>query len=546
MGTHVVSRCYVHCEGEGEKVVLAFPYDAAMVSEAKAIGERYFDWNTKTNLYPFTRLPQVVAFADKHGIEVAPEVRALVPAADKLERGQATRDAARLYLSHGLWPVPAWGITADAACRCPRGQDCARPGKHPRSVHVGPGPHDFSWRPLACATHEDVEARFASVGKYAHANLMLAIPEGMLVIDQDFDDGGRHALTTLTDRLGPLPETLSHDTPHGTHRIYRTPPAWVTRAWVGKDARNPLPAGIDLRVPGQILMAPPSQVPATNGPASYGPVTGTAIADLPAAYLDAWTPRKELARPARSGPVPSARAEAAASYVQARITGIAEDLAALKPGGRNTAIYTAALKVGSTLGAARSTPGAEQAAAPWTDEAAEDALMAAAERNGYIADHSTAAARSAIRSGLRNGFRSPRPLPDFKRPRAARALTYLAWRVQQGSEIGGRTALPALPGRHPDVHQEPDTARSACPSAVTSHSAAERVAEPNGVGACDLADQLSRSERQNVAPDWRDIVVRREEAEWQPKFGPLDRERTLAAEATGEQCRHLTGPDICP
>lgn len=43
--------------------------------------------------------------------------------------------------------------------------------------------------------------------------------------------------------------------------------------WQGR--RNPLPAGVDLRVPGQILMAPPSRVPASDGLASYGPVSGT-------------------------------------------------------------------------------------------------------------------------------------------------------------------------------------------------------------------------------------------------------------------------------
>jgi hypothetical protein len=491
-------------------VVLAFPYDAAMVSEAKAIGGRYFDWNTKTSLYPFTRLPWVVAFADKHGIEVAPEVRALVPAADKLERrGLATRDTAYLYLSHGLLPVPAWGITADAACRCPRGRDCARPGKHPRSVHVGPSPQDYSWRPLACASHDEIEQRFASEGKYANANLMLAIPEGMLVIDQDFDDGGRHALTALTDRLGPLPATLSHDTPHGTHRIHRTPPGWITRAWVGKDARNPLPPGIDLRVPGQILMAPPSQVPATNGLASYGPVTGAAIADLPAAYLDAWTPRKEPAQPARSVPVPSARAEVAASYVQARITGITEDLAALKPGGRNTAIYTAALKVGSTLGAARSTPGAEQAAAAWTDEAAEDALMTAAERNGYIADHSPAAARSAIRSGLRNGLRNPRPLPDFS-PRHAASSLRGDQRGRQGSAACEQTpavvaGMESAAGR--DTSQRKRAALSSPPE-----QAERRVQQ-----AWPLGPRF-----QTRASDWRDPAIQREHEEWQSQARPTE------------------------
>ena len=78
-------------------------------------------------------------------------------------------------------------------------------------------------------------------------------------------------------------------------------------------------------------------------------------------------------------------------------------------GGRNTVIYTAALKVGSTLGAARSLPGSDQAA--WTDEAAENALLAAAEQNGNIAGHGASAARSAIRPGLRNELRNPRPPP---------------------------------------------------------------------------------------------------------------------------------------
>jgi Bifunctional DNA primase/polymerase, N-terminal len=409
-------RSYVRCQGAGATVVLAFPYDAAMVSQAKAIEGRRFDWTTKTNVYPFGRLPQVVEFADAHGIDVPAEVRALVPVAAQhvrrrsgVGRARETRDTAHLYLGHGLLPVPGWAVRDDGTCRCPRGTACPRPGKHPRSVYVGPGKYDYSWRPLTCSTHEEIEQRFVDGEKYAIANLMLAIPNGMLVIDQDFDDGGRLALAALADRFGELPATLSHSTPHGTHLIYRTPPGWITRAWVGKDDRNPVPAGIDLRVPGQILMAPPSQVPGTGGLASYGPVTGSSIADLPAAYLHAWTPSKELLvqLPPPTTSLPLGIAEVATSYVHARISGITEDLAVVKPGGRNTAIYTAALKVGSTLGAARSIPGAEQGAAEWTDQEAEDALMAAAGQNGYIADHSVGAARSAVRSGLRNGLRNP-------------------------------------------------------------------------------------------------------------------------------------------
>ncbi len=324
------------------------------------------------------------------------------------------RDAAHHYLGHGLQPVPAWGCTPAGECCCPRGGGCPRPGKHPRAVHAGPGPADYSWKPLACSTPQEIDQRFADRGPYAGANLMLAIPPGMMAIDQDNDDGGRQAAAELAGKLGELPPTLTHPTPHGTHRIYRTPPGWTGRAWVGKDTRNPLPAGIDLRMPGQILMAPPSRVPTGNGPASYGPASGTGVADLPAAYLQAWTPPTQQTRPAAGpAPVPPGSGDRVAAYLRRSIDAITAGLANHPPGGRNTAIYTAALKTGSLLGAARAAPGAGQAASAWTGEAAEQALMTAAQQNGYIGAHGASLARSAIRSGLRNGLRDPRALPDF-------------------------------------------------------------------------------------------------------------------------------------
>lgn len=583
------NHCYVRCAGEGEKVVLAFPYDAALVGEAKAIAGRRFDWDTKTNIFPFDRLPQVVAFADAHGIEVTRQVRALVHSASTrmcqvsaASPALALREAAHLYLRHGLLPVPAWGAGNDGACRCPRGPACARPGKHPRSAHTGPGPHDYSWKPLACSTHEEVEQRFASDGKYAAANLMLAIPEGMLVIDQDYGDGGLQAIAALAKRLGELPATLSHDTPHGTHRIYRTPAGWTTRAWVGNNARNPLPPGVDLRVPGQILMAPPSLVPAEDGLARYGPVTGAAIADLPAAYIAAWTPPKERVHAARSlAPVPPGRADAAASYVDARINGIAEDLAACKPGGRNIVIYTAALKVGSTLGAARSTLGAEQAAAKWTDENAEDALMTAAQENGYIADHSAAAARATIRSGLRNGLRNPRPLRDFgSRPNTPGLTQQRQHGPQQSGPAGA--VRPQPPGRRdPAATLEREAARWGClPAAskregpVIDQEAESMEAEPSnpedlasgqpgqrGVDNwCEAIVQREREEGRptwprnvpeaepattsraidtartsNGSADWRDAFVRMQRQGWQPHVTLPDEVAVRPPESTGQQ-----------
>ena len=360
-------------------------------------------------------------------------------------RGRALRQAAHLYLGHGLLPVPGWGATAGGACACPRGAACPRPGKHPRWVHAGPGERDYSWKPLTCRTHEEVDQRFADGGPYATGNLMLAIPPGMLVVDQDDDDGGPQAIATLAAQFGDLPPTLAHATPHGVHRIYRTPEGWTGRAWVGKDARNPLPPGVDLRVPGQILMAAPSQVPAGGELAAYGPVAAAAVAALPAAYVTAWTPPPpDTARPRRAVPVPPDRAGTAACYVHARVDGIAADLAAHEPGGRGTALYTAALKVGSTLGAARTTPGAGHAAAEWTDQAAEQALMDAAEANGYVAKHGTAAARTAIRSGLRNGLRNPRPLPVFTARQAPRPGT--ARTPERGAGQAPAAGTLAAPG----------------------------------------------------------------------------------------------------
>ena len=334
--------------------------------------------------------------------------------------GQQLREAAHRYLDQGLLPVPAWAVRHNGECCCPRGADCGRPGKHPRSVHTGPGPHDYSWKPLACHTHAEIDQRFAPGGPYAAGNLMVAIPAGMMAIDIDDDDGGRAAVAGLAGELGELPPTLAHRTPHGEHLIYRTPPGWTGRAWVGKDPANPVPAGIDLRMPGQILMAAPSVVPGPDGPARYGPVTGGPVADLPAAYVTAWTPPRPQPRPARPPGADPARTAPTAppSTCTTAMTRIAEDLASRQPGGRNAAAYAAGLKAGSLLGAARATPGAEHAAA-WTDEEAEEALLDAAERNGYTGKDGQAEARRAIRSGLRNGLRTPRALPDFTTPSPA-------------------------------------------------------------------------------------------------------------------------------
>jgi hypothetical protein len=218
-------------------------------------------------------------------------------------------------------------------------------------------------------------------------------------------------------------------------------------------------------MPGQILMAPPSCVPGPDGHLEYGPPAGDTVAGLPSAYLTAWTPPQPAARPMRPTPVTPDAADRAASYTHTKITGVLADLAGHEPGGRNTAIYTAALKVGSVLGAARSTPGAEHAAGGWTDEAAQDALMEAATRNGYVDAHGATMARSAIRSGLRNGLRNPRALPDFTgRPPAPGPGARTGRPRREPGTTNPAAAQPVSADREPDIGPAPGPPGSMRPS----------------------------------------------------------------------------------
>jgi hypothetical protein len=412
--------------------------------------------------------------------------------------GRQLREAAHRYLEAGLLPVPAWAARQDGACCCPRGPDCPRPGKHPRSVRSGPGPREYSWKPLACRTHAEIDERFAPGGPYAAGNLMVAIPAGMMAIDIDDDDGGRAAAAQLASELGPLPPTLSHRTPHGEHLIYRTPPGWTGRAWVGKDPANPVPPGVDLRMPGQILMAAPSVVPGPDAPARYGPVTGRHVAGLPAAYMTAWTPPQPQPRPAgRRVPVPPGSVGRAARYVREAMTRIAGELASRQPGGRNAAAYAAGLKAGSLLGAARATPGAEQAAAPWTDEEAEQALLDAADRNGYTGKDGQAEALRAIRSGLRNGLRNPRALPDFTSPGPAPGRRQQPRRPAASADVGSqRRPAAAAPGPRAGRWQDlvPDDIRREIEAADTAASGRRRAAVAAHQQALDQHDRSATAD----------------------------------------------------
>lgn len=91
-------QSWVRCDGEGERCCVAFPYNPGLVAELKAWprsdgrhynhpGDSRNKFPDYSNDFPFAALPKVVDFADKHGIDVPAEVRALVTVARTAAEG---------------------------------------------------------------------------------------------------------------------------------------------------------------------------------------------------------------------------------------------------------------------------------------------------------------------------------------------------------------------------------------------------------------------------------------------------------------------------
>ncbi len=57
------THSYVRCDGDGDQVTLAFPCDPDLVAACRTINGRRYDGATKTNVFPFTSLPQVMGLA---------------------------------------------------------------------------------------------------------------------------------------------------------------------------------------------------------------------------------------------------------------------------------------------------------------------------------------------------------------------------------------------------------------------------------------------------------------------------------------------------
>jgi hypothetical protein len=102
------------------------------------------------------------------------------------------------------------------------------------------------------------------------------------------------------------------------------------------------------------------------------------------------------------------------AYLHAALTGEADKVAKTAKGGRNDAIFEAALKLGSYV-----------AGAGLGEKTVIAALEQAAETNGYTAEDGELATNASIRSGLRSGKKNPRavPPPKTEEPKAGESAT---------------------------------------------------------------------------------------------------------------------------
>jgi hypothetical protein len=198
--------------------------------------------------------------------------------------------------------------------------------------------------------------------------------------------GPRQVPTVRTPRDGVHLYFRQGDPPFGNHR-------------------GDLPAGVDVRGEGGLVLAPGAVLPDGRG---YRPMAGQPdlidafkagnLPDMPAGIAELIRRRARSAThgsasPAGKAPPASARERA---YGKAALRRIADELAQVGRGTRNQELNRAAFALGGIL------------ARGWlTREEIESALTTAKDRNGYIADKGARAAAATIASGLKAGTAHP-------------------------------------------------------------------------------------------------------------------------------------------
>jgi len=233
------------------------------------------------------------------------------------------------------------------------------------------------WPEVATADPAEVRRMFA-----ADAATMIGLPtgraSGLVVIDVDVKNGAQGD-AWLQENTEALPETRTHRTQSGgLHLVFRLPEGVEIR-----NSASRVAPGVDVRGEGGYVIWP--------GSPGYTVADATEPAEMPRwlirACLSPETPRTATDRP-------EARHE---RYTQAAIDGEIAQVIRAGEGTRNNTLHTAAIKLGTLVGAGQ-----------MTRADAEAELMRAAGMVGLPAREALA----TIKSGLDFGQANPRKMPE--------------------------------------------------------------------------------------------------------------------------------------
>lgn len=147
-------------------------------------------------------------------------------------------DWAQWYAAQG-WPVLPSHTPNGAVCSCPKGANCASPGKHPRVT---------TWKDAS--TNQQTIAQWWQ--KWPNANIQLMTGQAFCVLDVDHRHDGHNTLKALEKQQGFLPPTPQVFSGSGSdHYYFALPPGGCTSA-------DSIAPGLDFKCFQAMIVAPPS------------------------------------------------------------------------------------------------------------------------------------------------------------------------------------------------------------------------------------------------------------------------------------------------
>ena len=296
---------------------------------------------------------------------------------------------AAVAYAHQRWLVVPLHVAIAGECSCPKGPDCPRMGKHPRTKN---GLNDAT-------TNEALIAASWERAPNANVGVRTGLESGFFVLDVDIDPGkgidGPATLAALEAEHGELPTTRTAQTGRGgRHYLFQHPGPGMR---ISNDAGKRLGHGLDVRGDGGYIVAPPSLHASGR--------TYEWENDHPIAVAPAWLLERAKAPDVASLPAPSNVSiggdvdERARKYGVSAIASAAAELAKVMTGGNN-ALNTAAMRL------------AQLAASTGITEAdVERALREACVTNGLLVPAYEQQFRWTFRSGWKSGLKHPRSVP---------------------------------------------------------------------------------------------------------------------------------------